>query len=96
MQQMGDTIKKVNDTFDEMKADIESTVAAIGDTVDNANALIVDVSDRREEDDGGWREDRGRGRADRRGHPRREEWHHRQAGDDDELYTRITGIFKTG
>ncbi|HEY0285109.1 MAG TPA: MlaD family protein [Vicinamibacterales bacterium] len=44
MQQMGDTIKKVNDTFDEMKAEVQGTVIAIGDTVDNANALIVDVS----------------------------------------------------
>ena len=45
MQQMGDTIKKVNDTIDEMKADVQGTVVAIGDTVDNANALIIDVSD---------------------------------------------------
>ena len=44
MQQMGDTIKKVNDTFDDMKGDVQRTVVAIGDTVDNANALIVDVS----------------------------------------------------
>ena len=44
MQQMGDTIKKVNDTFDDMKAEVQGTVVAIGDTVDNANALIVDVS----------------------------------------------------
>jgi phospholipid/cholesterol/gamma-HCH transport system substrate-binding protein len=44
MQQMADTIKRVNDTFDEMKAEVEGTVLAIGDTVDNANALIVDVS----------------------------------------------------
>ena len=45
MQQMGDTIKKVNDTFDEMKSEVQGTVLAIGDTVDNTNALIVDVSD---------------------------------------------------
>lgn len=44
MQQMGDTIKRVNDTFDEMKGEVQNTVLAIGDTVDNANALIVDVS----------------------------------------------------
>src|SRR5688572_27714229 len=51
MQQMGDTIAKVNETiervngtFDEMKADVQGTVLAIGDTVDNANALIIDVS----------------------------------------------------
>ena len=44
MQQMGDTIKKVNQTFDDMKGDVEGTVVAIGDTVDNANMLLVDVS----------------------------------------------------
>ena len=44
MQQMGDTIKKVNATFDEMKGEVQHTVLAIGDTVDNANTLIVDVS----------------------------------------------------
>src|SRR4029450_8752778 len=45
MQQMSETIKKVNDTFDDMKAEIQGTVVAVGDTVDNVNALIVDVSD---------------------------------------------------
>ena len=45
MQQMGDTVKKVNDTFDEMKAEVEGTVVAVGDTVDNANKLLVDVTD---------------------------------------------------
>ncbi len=44
MQQMADTIKRVNDTFDEMKAEVQGTVLAVGDTVDNANALIVDIS----------------------------------------------------
>ncbi len=44
MQQMGDTIKKVNDTFDEMKGEVQGTVVAIGDVVDNANTLLVDVS----------------------------------------------------
>ena len=44
MQQMGDTVKKVNDTFDELEGDLKQTVGAIGDTVDNANSLIVDVS----------------------------------------------------
>ena len=42
---MSETIKKVNDTFDDMKAEIQGTVVAIGDTVDDLNALIVDVSD---------------------------------------------------
>jgi phospholipid/cholesterol/gamma-HCH transport system substrate-binding protein len=45
MQQMGTTIKKVNDAFDDMKAEVQGTVVTIGDTVDNLNALIVDVSD---------------------------------------------------
>jgi phospholipid/cholesterol/gamma-HCH transport system substrate-binding protein len=44
MQQMGDTIAKVNKTFDDMRADVENTVMVIGDTVDNANMLLVDVS----------------------------------------------------
>ncbi|MEO6238822.1 MAG: hypothetical protein ABIQ52_17645, partial [Vicinamibacterales bacterium] len=44
MQQMGDTVKKVNDTFDDMKAEVEGTVVAVGDTVDNANKLLVDIS----------------------------------------------------
>ena len=44
MQQMGDTIKKVNATFDEMKGEVQGTVLAIGDVVDNANTLLVDVS----------------------------------------------------
>ena len=44
MQQMGDTIKKVNDTIDDMKDDVQRAVVAIADTVDNANTLITDVS----------------------------------------------------
>jgi phospholipid/cholesterol/gamma-HCH transport system substrate-binding protein len=44
MAQMGDTITKVNQTFDEMKGEVQGTVLAIGDTVDNANMLLVDVS----------------------------------------------------
>lgn len=44
MQQMGATIQKVNETFDEIRGNVQGTVVAIGDTVDNANALIVDVS----------------------------------------------------
>ena len=44
MQQMGDTIKKANDTFDQMRAEVEGTVVAVGDTVDNANKLLVDVA----------------------------------------------------
>ena len=44
MQQLGATIEKVNATFDEMRGEVQGTVVAIGDTVDNANTLIVDVS----------------------------------------------------
>jgi phospholipid/cholesterol/gamma-HCH transport system substrate-binding protein len=45
MQQMGDTIARVNVTIDELKGGVQDTVVSIGDTVDNANALITDVSD---------------------------------------------------
>jgi len=44
MHQMGNTIKRVNDTFDEMKGEVQGTVVAIGDVVDNANTLLVDVT----------------------------------------------------
>ena len=44
MQQMGDTVKKVNDTIDEMRGDLQRAVVSIADTVDNANMLITDVS----------------------------------------------------
>ena len=45
MQQMGDTITKVNQTIDEMKDDVQRAVVSIGDTVDNANGLITDITD---------------------------------------------------
>ena len=44
MQQMGDTIARVNVTIDELKGGVQDTVVSIGDTVDNANGLITDVS----------------------------------------------------
>ena len=44
MQQMGDTIVKVNQTIDDMKGDVSSAVVAVADTMGNANALIIDVS----------------------------------------------------
>jgi phospholipid/cholesterol/gamma-HCH transport system substrate-binding protein len=44
MQQMGDTIKKVNDTIDDMDDEVQRAVVAIADTVETANALITDVS----------------------------------------------------
>ena len=44
MQQMGDTVAKVNAMFDDMKAEVEDTVLAVGDTVDNANKLLLDVA----------------------------------------------------
>ena len=78
MQQMGDTITKVNDTFDDMKDDVQRTVVAIADTVDNANALITGRQRRREEDGGVRCEDHQRCRADRRGDSQRQ-GHHRQA-----------------
>jgi len=45
MQQMGDTITKVNATLDDMKGDVQDAVIAVGDTMGNANALIVGVTD---------------------------------------------------
>ena len=45
MQQMGETITKVNRTIDEMKDDLQRAVVSIGDTVDNANGLITDITD---------------------------------------------------
>ena len=45
MQQMNQTITKVNQTIDEMKDDVQRAVVSVGDTVDNANELITDVSD---------------------------------------------------
>jgi phospholipid/cholesterol/gamma-HCH transport system substrate-binding protein len=44
MQQMGDTIQKVNVTIDEMKSDLERAVASAADTVDVANQLLTSVS----------------------------------------------------
>jgi phospholipid/cholesterol/gamma-HCH transport system substrate-binding protein len=43
MQQMGDTVKKVNTTIDEMKGDLQRAVASAADTVDIANKLLADV-----------------------------------------------------
>jgi phospholipid/cholesterol/gamma-HCH transport system substrate-binding protein len=45
MKQMGDTVKKVNETIDLLSGDVQSAIQSIGDTVDNANQLIVDVTD---------------------------------------------------
>ena len=44
MKQMSDTVQKVNDTFDEMKGDVERAVASGADTIDNANKLLKGVS----------------------------------------------------
>jgi phospholipid/cholesterol/gamma-HCH transport system substrate-binding protein len=45
MQQMGDTITKVNRTIDEMQDDVQRAVVSVADTVDNTNELITNVSD---------------------------------------------------
>jgi phospholipid/cholesterol/gamma-HCH transport system substrate-binding protein len=45
MQQMGDTIAKVNDTIDQLKGDVQHAVVSVGETVDNANELLTSVSD---------------------------------------------------
>ena len=44
MQQMSDTIAKVNETIDAMRGDVERAVVGIADTVGNANALLTAVS----------------------------------------------------
>ena len=44
MQQMGDTVKKVNDTVDDMKDDVQRAVVAIADAAATTDALITDVS----------------------------------------------------
>jgi len=45
LQQMSDTVKKVNTTIDETKDDLQYAIQSIYETVDNANDLISDVSD---------------------------------------------------
>jgi phospholipid/cholesterol/gamma-HCH transport system substrate-binding protein len=45
MQQMGETVKKVNETIDQLKGDVQRAVVSVGATVDNANELITEVSD---------------------------------------------------
>ena len=44
MEQMGDTITKVNATLDDMKDEVKSAVVSVGDAMDNANTLIVGVT----------------------------------------------------
>jgi phospholipid/cholesterol/gamma-HCH transport system substrate-binding protein len=43
MQQMSDTVAKVNEIVDEMRDDVERAVVSIADTADDANALIAAV-----------------------------------------------------
>jgi phospholipid/cholesterol/gamma-HCH transport system substrate-binding protein len=45
MKQMGETVKKVNETIDLLAGDVLDTIQAIQDTVENANQLVTDVSD---------------------------------------------------
>jgi phospholipid/cholesterol/gamma-HCH transport system substrate-binding protein len=44
MSQMGDTIKKVNDTIDGLTDDVERAVVGIADTADTAKTLLAAVS----------------------------------------------------
>jgi|CXWL01.1.fsa_nt_gi phospholipid/cholesterol/gamma-HCH transport system substrate-binding protein len=44
MQQMGETVAKINETFDGMKDDVQGAIVAVASTMDSANALIMDVS----------------------------------------------------
>src|SRR5207249_4610800 len=45
LQQMSETVRRVNTTIDDMKDDVQYAVQSVYETVDNANALITDVSD---------------------------------------------------
>ncbi len=45
MQQMGDTIKKVNGTIDAIQSDVQHALVSVGETVDNTNALLTSVSE---------------------------------------------------
>jgi phospholipid/cholesterol/gamma-HCH transport system substrate-binding protein len=45
LQQMSDTVKRVNATIDDMKDDVQHAVASIGTAVDNANEVILAVKD---------------------------------------------------
>lgn len=45
LDQMGDTVKKINLTIDEVKRDVQIAVQSIGDTVENADDLIKAVGD---------------------------------------------------
>ena len=44
VQQMGDTVTKVNEAVDDMKDDVQRAVVAIADTAENANVLITGVT----------------------------------------------------
>jgi hypothetical protein len=44
MQQMADTVQKVNATIDEMQDDVQRAIVSIADTAGSANQLIADVS----------------------------------------------------
>jgi phospholipid/cholesterol/gamma-HCH transport system substrate-binding protein len=44
MQQMADTVLKVNTTIDQMQDDVQRAIVSVADTADAANTLITDVS----------------------------------------------------
>jgi len=44
VQQIGDTVTKVNDVVDDMRDDVQRAVVAIADTAENANVLINGVT----------------------------------------------------
>jgi phospholipid/cholesterol/gamma-HCH transport system substrate-binding protein len=45
LQQMSDTVRKVNETIDLLQDDVQHAVQAVATTVDTANQLIVDITD---------------------------------------------------
>jgi phospholipid/cholesterol/gamma-HCH transport system substrate-binding protein len=45
LQQMSDTVSKINTTIDDLKGDVQRAVVSIADTVENANDVIMSVQD---------------------------------------------------
>jgi phospholipid/cholesterol/gamma-HCH transport system substrate-binding protein len=93
LQQMSDTITKVNATIDELRGDIVRSVNAVGDTVENANDLIDAVADDVKTMASAGARISG-DVAEITGKIERGEGTVGKLLNDDELYTRMTGIAK--
>jgi phospholipid/cholesterol/gamma-HCH transport system substrate-binding protein len=91
LQQMRETVAMVNDTIAALRGDIESAVASVADTADQANTLLTDVSD----DIAAISESGKRVMADSQAIVAGLQQGRGTVGKllkDDELYTRVTGI----